>query len=118
MYKRQTVYTDATTISSEKNDLKFSEALLLAMSADKDGNTGCQFFITLQEAPCLNDSSHTIIGRLIKGKDTLNIVEGLEEYRKVRGLIKEKIKTMPGSMGFATLPSKNKSQKPKLDTSE
>jgi len=88
------------------------------MSADKDGNTGCQFFITLQEAPCLNDSSHTIIGRLIKGKDTLNIVEGLEEYRKVRGLIKEKIKTMPGSMGFATLPSKNKSQKPKLDTSE
>ena len=56
----------------------------------------------------MNDSSHTIIGRLIKGKETLNIVEGLEEYRKVRGLIKEQIKTMPGSMGFATLPTKKK----------
>ena len=42
-----TVYPDTTTILSEKNDLKFSEAYLLAMSADKDGNTGCQFFITL-----------------------------------------------------------------------
>ena len=102
---------------AEKNELKFSEAYLLAMSADKDGNTGCQFFITLQEAPCLNDTSHTIIGRLIKGKETLNIVEGLEEYRKVRGLIKEKIKTMPGSLGFETLKTKKPSAKPKLDTS-
>ena len=42
-----TVYPDTKTIPSEKNDLKFSEAYLLAMSADKDGNTGCQFFITL-----------------------------------------------------------------------
>jgi peptidyl-prolyl isomerase H (cyclophilin H) len=42
-----TVYADANTIPTEKNDLKFSEAFLLAMSADKDGNTGCQFFITL-----------------------------------------------------------------------
>jgi hypothetical protein len=37
---------------------------------------------------------------MIKGRETLNIVEGLEEYRKVRGIIQEKIKTMPGSMGF------------------
>jgi hypothetical protein len=49
----------------------------------------------------LNETGHTIIGRLIKGRETLNIVEGLDEYRKVRGIIQEKMKTMPGSMGFA-----------------
>jgi len=65
----------------------------------------------------LNNTAHTIIGRLIKGKETLNIVEGLEEYRKVRGLIKESIATMPGSMGFQTLPKKKSEKKPKLDTS-
>jgi hypothetical protein len=41
---------------------------------------------------------------MIKGRETLNIVEGLEEYRKVRGIIQEKIKTMPGSMGFQMQP--------------
>ena len=43
----------------------------------------------------------------------MNIVEGLEEYRKVRGIIQEKMKTMPGSMGFE-MQSK-KQTKPKLD---
>ena len=102
---------------SEKNDLKFSESFLLAMSADKEGNTGCQFFITLQEAPCLNETSHTIIGRLVKGRETLNIVEGIEEYRKAKSLIQEQMSTMPGSMSFSTLPKK-KVKTPKLDVSE
>jgi peptidyl-prolyl isomerase H (cyclophilin H) len=42
-----TVYPEQVKIKSEKNNLKFSEPYLLAMSADSEGNTGCQFFITL-----------------------------------------------------------------------
>ena len=69
---------------AEENNLKFGEPYLLAMAADKEGNTGCQFFVTLQEMPCLNDEKHTIIGRLLKGKDTIRTIEGIEEYRQFR----------------------------------
>lgn len=74
---------------AEKNDLKFSEPYLLAMAADKDGNTGCQFFVTLQETPCLNGSSHTIIGRLLNGKSTLQTIAGIDEYRNQKSNIQD-----------------------------
>lgn len=35
-----TVY-DTPTMEAEVNELKFTEPYLLAMAADKDGNTGC-----------------------------------------------------------------------------
>lgn len=35
-----TVY-DTPTMEAEINELKFTEPYLLAMAADKDGNTGC-----------------------------------------------------------------------------
>jgi cyclophilin family peptidyl-prolyl cis-trans isomerase len=41
-----TVY-DVDRMPAEENGLKFDEPYLLAMAADKDGNTGCQFFVTL-----------------------------------------------------------------------
>ena len=69
---------------AEQNKLKFDEPFLLAMAADEDGNTGCQFFVTLQEMPSLNGSKHTIIGRLLKGSETARTIEGIESYRKYR----------------------------------
>ena len=85
---------------AEKNDLRFVEPFLLAMAADKDGNTGCQFFITFHEAPCLNNQKHTIIGRLLKGKETIHVIEGIDEYRKVKDTINTQMKRLPGSMGL------------------
>ena len=80
-----TVYQDENqgkTMAAEKNSLvTFDEPYLLAMSANQHGETGCQFFITLDSLPALNGTSHTIIGRLLKGKDTLTYLEGIEEFR-------------------------------------
>ena len=89
-----TVYSDEDPISmpAEKNKrLKFCEPYLLAMSANEEGRTGCQFFITLDELPPLNESNHTIFGRLIKGTDTLHYIEGIDEYRISKNEIKERI---------------------------
>lgn len=67
---------------AEKNTLvTFDEPYMLAMSSNRQGETGCQFFITLDALPALNGTSHTIIGRLFKGKDTMTYLEGIEEYR-------------------------------------
>ena len=49
----------------------FNEPYLLAMSANAKGETGCQFFLTLDALPALNGTKHTIIGRLLKGKETI-----------------------------------------------
>lgn len=40
--------------------------------------------MTLEEMPSLNGTSNTIFGRLVRGKDTLGIVEGLSEFRKMK----------------------------------
>ena len=69
------------------------------MSANKEGYTGCQFFITMQEMPCLNESDHTIIGRLVQGKETLGVIEGLEEYRSSQEEIKLRTLSQPASLG-------------------
>ena len=76
-----TVYEDENggkTMQAESNkNVCFDEPYLLAMSANKEGHTGCQFFITLDSLPALNETKHTIIGRLFKGKETINYLEGL-----------------------------------------
>ncbi len=74
-----TVYNDKQTIPAELNDLKFNEPYLLAASANEEGQTGCQFFITLQELPPLNGSHHTIFGRLVNGSKILHQIEGHDE---------------------------------------
>lgn len=53
------------------------------MSANSNGETGCNFFVTLDSLNPLNDSDHTIIGRLIKGRDVISLIEGTEDYRKI-----------------------------------
>jgi cyclophilin family peptidyl-prolyl cis-trans isomerase len=63
---------NAKNFEAEENDLKFSEPYLLVASANEDGMVGSQFFITLEELPCLNGSKHTIFGRLLKGTRTLH----------------------------------------------
>lgn len=98
-----TVYTDENegrTMVAEKNTLvKYAEPYMLAMSANDKGETGCQFFITLDTMPALNGTSHTIIGRLFKGKETIKYIEGLQEYRGSLDFIKKRIRTMPAAMG-------------------
>jgi len=56
----------------------------LAASANDQGETGSQFFITLQELPALNGSRNTIFGRLLKGTRTLHQIEGYDEVRKLK----------------------------------
>ena len=63
---------DSSTFDAEKNKLKFKEPYLLAAAANEDGRVGSQFIITLDSLPTLNDSPHTIFGRLISGKETVN----------------------------------------------
>ncbi len=50
--------------------------------------------------PCLNGTKHTIIGRLAKGQETLNIVEGINDYKKSKSAIAQQIKNMPGTLGY------------------
>lgn len=74
-----TVY-DCSTIPAEKNSLKFKEPYLLAMSANSSGEVGSQFFVTLDSLPTLNGSDHTIIGRMIRGKEVISLIEGQEDF--------------------------------------
>jgi cyclophilin family peptidyl-prolyl cis-trans isomerase len=78
-----TVY-GSSSMPAETNDLKFSEPYLLAASANDKGETGSQFFVTLQEIPALNGSKNTIFGRLLKGTRTLHQMEGYDEVQRVR----------------------------------
>ena len=95
-----TVYPEMTTMKAERNKtIRFTEPYLLAMSANSEGRVGCQFFITLDDLPALDDSSHTIIGRLVHGKETINIIEGLEEFRAVKRKNEIKNIVMPLSNG-------------------
>ena len=68
-------------MTAENYDLEFIEPYMLAMAANEEGETGSQFFITTAPLTPLNGSQHTIIGRLINGKQTLDIMEGVEEFR-------------------------------------
>jgi cyclophilin family peptidyl-prolyl cis-trans isomerase len=78
-----TVY-DSSTIPAEKNALKFKEPYLLAASANSEGRIGSQFFITLDSLPDLNDSDHTIFGRLVSGRETINQIEGMDSFKRAK----------------------------------
>ena len=71
---------------AEKNNLKFNERLLLAASANSEGKVGSQFFITLDSLPSLNGSNHTIFGRIMTGKDVINMIEGVDEFKLKKAL--------------------------------
>jgi cyclophilin family peptidyl-prolyl cis-trans isomerase len=66
---------------AEYNDLTFMEPYLLAMAANEKGETGSQFFVTTDALQPLDGSPHTIIGRLVRGKSTLDVMEGVSPYR-------------------------------------
>ena len=69
-----TIYSNGTqkTIEAESNNLVFSEPYLLVASANENGETGSQFFISLDALPGLNGSKNTIFGRLLKGTRTIH----------------------------------------------
>ena len=60
--------------------------------------------ITLDTMPALDESSHTIIGRLFKGKETMRYLEGMNEYRSSLDFIKKRIRTTPLGMGTENNP--------------
>ncbi len=104
---------DGKSMEAEKNQLaRFREPYLLAMGANKDGHTGCQFFITLDTMPALDGTSHTIFGRLLKGKETIKYLEGMQEYRSSADFIKRRIETMPLALGSSMHSEENKDASP------
>lgn len=78
-----TVY-DSSTIEAESNKLKFVEPYLLAAAANDEGRVGSQFIVTLDALPILDGSKHTIFGRLVSGKETINMIEGMDDFKKVK----------------------------------
>ena len=85
------------TMPAEENGLEFVEPYILAMAANNAGQTGSQFFITTDKLTPLNGSKHTIIGRLIRGKSTIDLMEGTESFRHfTRGLTND----LPNSGGL------------------
>jgi len=84
-----TVY-DSATIESETNSLKFKEPYLLAAAANANGRIGSQFIITLDQQPALNNSPHTIFGRLISGKETISQIEGIDDFKQIKKLVERK----------------------------
>ena len=52
--------------------------------------------------PALNGSKHTIIGRLLKGRDTMSIIENAEEYKLASRTFD--IGNITGALGESKLP--------------
>ena len=75
------------TFEGEKNKLKFKEPYLLAAAANEKGEVGSQFIITLDALPSLNGSDHTIFGRLLSGRETLNQIEGVDSFKRDLSLL-------------------------------
>ena len=100
-------------MAAEPNQIaRYEEPYLLAMSANKQGQTGCQFFITLDTMPALDGTAHTIIGRLLKGKETIKYLEGMQEYRGSADFIKRRIETMPLALGSSMHTEEDPNRKP------
>ena len=74
-------------MESEKNSLKFKEPYLLAAAANDKGRTGSQFIVTLDALPSLDGSDHTIFGRLVSGRETLNMIEGMDDFKRMKILV-------------------------------
>jgi cyclophilin family peptidyl-prolyl cis-trans isomerase len=84
-----TVY-DSPTIPAEKNSLKFTEPYLLAAAANSEGRIGSQFLVTLDSLPALNQTEHTIFGRLISGRETVQMIEGMDDFKRTKMLVEGK----------------------------
>mmetsp|Transcript_1223 Transcript_1223/g.1398 ORF Transcript_1223/g.1398 Transcript_1223/m.1398 type:complete len:94 (+) Transcript_1223:426-707(+) len=61
--------------------------MLMSLANDK-GETGSQWGITLQDLPALNGSKNTIFGRVHKGKQVIHLIEGLDDLRQEKRMIK------------------------------
>lgn len=81
-----TVY-ESSTMESEKNNLKFVEPYLLAAAANDEGRVGSQFIVTLDSLPLLNGSNHTIFGRLVTGRETINMIEGMDDFKRIKSMV-------------------------------
>lgn len=46
--------------------------------------------VTLNQLPVLNGSSHTIFGRMISGKETLDMIEGSNDFKRHKAIIEKK----------------------------
>jgi peptidyl-prolyl isomerase H (cyclophilin H) len=84
-----TVY-DSSSIPAEKNSLKFKEPYLLAAAANPEGSIGSQFILTLDSLPVLNGSDHTIFGRLVSGRETVQMIEGMDSFKQAKLLAENK----------------------------
>lgn len=78
-----TVY-DSSTVPAEKNSLTFKEPYLLAAASNSEGHIGSQFFITLDSLPVLDGSDHTVFGRLVSGRETINQIEGMDSFKRAK----------------------------------
>ena len=63
------------TLKAEKNELKFDQPYLIAMSKinGNDNSVGSQFFITTKIAPHLN-KDYTVFGEVIDGKKVVDAI--------------------------------------------
>ena len=84
-----TVY-DSSTIPSEKNQLTFKEPYLLAAASNPEGRIGSQFVLTLDSLPVLNGSDHTIFGRLVSGRETVQMIEGMDSFKVAKLMAENK----------------------------
>jgi cyclophilin family peptidyl-prolyl cis-trans isomerase len=84
-----TVY-DSSTIQAEKNNLRFKEPYLLAAAANSEGRIGSQFMLTLDSLPALDNTDHTIFGRLVSGRETVQMIEGMDEFKKIKLAVENK----------------------------
>jgi cyclophilin family peptidyl-prolyl cis-trans isomerase len=46
--------------------------------------------LTLDSLPTLDGSDHTIFGRLISGRETVNMIEGMDEFKRLKVLVEAK----------------------------
>ncbi|ORX70251.1 hypothetical protein DL89DRAFT_267472 [Linderina pennispora] len=75
---RTSIYGDK--FADESFELKHTGPGLLSMANSGENTNGCQFFITLAEAPWL-DGKHVVVGKLVDGLLTLRKIENVPTGR-------------------------------------
>ena len=63
--------------NDENFDVKHTHRGQLSMANAGPNTNGSQFFITFKDTPHL-DGKHTVFGKIVKGEDVLDLLEGLE----------------------------------------
>ena len=66
------------------------EPYLLAAAANSEGRIGSQFIITLDSLPVLDRSDHTVFGRLVSGRETISMIEGMDAFKLTKSEIEGK----------------------------